>query len=237
MALGILRKIVEKRKEEKELAEREIHSDYPKDLPEYLKIKALIDISNAAFIIYGDHLNFEYPGKTHMVKKISSFTLYDLNVIRAYVSNLETNEETIVQFNGTKESGEYEVLDVLVFRLADTIYPQTRREWDNWLNEDDGLIGYKTLKIEKEGGDVVFERDWDEDGGEHIDPVEIREVVFTDPYEAPVYQTRKAMLYSKEIEGSDEYEYAFAEVVGVPDGQRIEISFGIVIEIANVTIH
>ena len=88
MALGIIRKMVDKRREEKELAVREIHSDYPKYLPEDLRIKALIDISNAAYIIYGDHLNVEYPGKTHMVKRISSFKLFDLYVVRAYVKNL-----------------------------------------------------------------------------------------------------------------------------------------------------
>lgn len=237
MSLGIIRKKLERRREEKELAAREIHPEYPKHLPPHLRINAVVDISNAAFILYGDHIHFEYPGKTHMVKRISTFKLFDLDVIRAYVANIETNEESIIQFNGSMKEDEFEIYDILVFVRADTIYPQTAMEWDEWMNDRDGILGYKTLQFNQEGGDIEFERDWESEGADWVRPLEIREIVFTDPYEAPAYYIRQAMLYAREIEDSEEYEYALAEVVKAREEDRIEMSFGIIVEIANVEIH
>ena len=235
--MGLLTKIVRGRSDKGKSTERSIHKDYPTKLPPNLRIEALIDISNTAFNSYGDHINIEYPGKTHIVKKLSAFRSYGLYVIRAYIQSLDSEEESIVQFNCKYESGEFDVLDTILFRVDGTFHPETEEEWAEWTNETNGMIGYKTLNFSMEGGEIVFNRDWDIDGGQWVRTVELREAVFTDPYEAPLYRMRNAMLYSKEIDGSDEYEYALAEVVKDEDGDRVEMSFGIIVESTNINIH
>jgi hypothetical protein len=99
------------------------------------------------------------------ISAIGEFHCLGLTFYRFYVKDLENNE-WILQVADDKEDTE-----VVLYQTLDEVYPD---DWDFWLNEENGLIGYKDFHTPDQ---VDYFRVLRNPGPDYVNPIEFRESI------------------------------------------------------------
>lgn len=127
-------------------------------------------------LIVGSHVKFDtnshiiYKSKctlpmTHSVKAIGKSKVGDSTVFRIYIEDSHFLQVITNDVNQIEECR--------LFSLQDTVYPSTSLSWQNWLEEDFGLIG----KLEFNFKDDIYLRmsSWADDDLDWVPPVTFTE--------------------------------------------------------------
>lgn len=165
-----------------------------KDVPLRLRIGAGVSIDKTAFILAGEDVFSQNPGKDNVVTAIGMIDFNEFKIYRAYLENLEGDHSCVqVIYNPEEDSIE----QVSILSTMDEVYPQDNEEWDEWLDEKEGHIGMTPFYPDE---DVQFDRVWGE-GSEKIQPETFTEIIYSDAYgEEGLKIEHQAMLYAREVE-------------------------------------
>ena len=193
-----------------------------KDVPLRLRIGAAVSINPTAFLLAGEDLYAENPGKDNVITAIGIIDYNDFKIYRAYM--VKDEEECCLQviYDPSNDSIE----QVTIFSTVDEIYPQDNEEWDEWLDEKEGHIG---MEVFNTPDDVEFDRVWAE-GPEKVHAETFTETIYTDPYgEEGIQVDHQAMLYSRTVE-NDFIEELFLSAEEEDEGAHVRIACGLVID-------
>lgn len=190
----IFKKILTKKKDQAISQDRE---RIDTDLPLGFRLGGLVSLEQADFIIHRDKLNFDNPGKDHVVKAWGSFELFGVKFHRFYCLGKENEEQSIIQVSEVDGKPE----DVRLFRNFEEVTPQDDTEWEDWLGKN-GHIGQGEFGWDDEDGTPVdFVRVWDSDLQGRTNPAHFVETIHTDPYgEDPLQMVSDTMLYSRPLD-------------------------------------
>jgi len=193
----------------------QFYPGYPK-LPETLRVGAILAIEPGEVLRYeGIGLTLPVPSGEMVVEAVSQMELFNLLVSRAYVK--AGDRQALFQFHQQKDGT---LLDVNCFQVYQEIFPGSEADWEVWLGEA-GLIGGPDLNSPS---GATYGRDWGD--GDHANPIEAEEKVFTDPTKAPIVVGHKMMLYSREI--GDDQEYMLVSADDEPGQALVRCLAGVV---------
>lgn len=161
---------------------------YPR-FPLNLRIGAILAVEEAEILRFeGLGLAWLPPREEVLVEALSSMTLFDLRLVRAYARR--GDERLLFQFNLDAAEA---VLDINVFLLLEEIWPATPDDWAVWLDFG-GLIGGADLNAPN---GQHYQRQWGD--GPAISPVAVEERIYTDAAAAPRIVEHRMMLYSRDV--------------------------------------
>lgn len=223
--IGTLKYITQKKlqnlKDRKNLPSR---IDY--DLPYDKTMYGIVGIDNLGFGVYKDKLVIKDPGRTHTIIAIGSFNWNDLKVYKYYMnSNDGKNTGSLLWVTLQNK----EIISTSLYCNYDEI---ENPNWDEWLNKNNGLIGFKDFNINDEGKAFTYIRSFGDPDLKYFDPIQYKETVILDPYGLQGFEVNgKAMIYSREVdEDFEEYVLLAAEEI-FDDGEvkdaKINIMVGI----------
>jgi hypothetical protein len=208
-----------------------------------IRIGGMLTISSPDFILGDGKLKIKGPAEDLYVISYGQFRLGNYLAHRFYLSAGEQLYMLQIIEEVSVRPGEPVVIDECkLYALHDEVYPGDKKEeWDFWLNDTTGYIGYSEFNL-KDG--TIYYRAWenqaeqcDAPGGfTHIPPVEIRESIYMDPYGDDVQTVgHMAMLYGRSVmEGLD--EYLFVGVAEQNDGASVQFSIGIPLNTTDITV-
>lgn len=192
-----------------------------KDVPLRLRIGSGVSINATTFLLAGEDLYVENPGKDNVVTAIGMIDFNDHKIYRAYLENQKGDESCLQVVYDPKEDS---IEQVSIFSTVEEMYPQDDDEWKEWLGEE-GHIGITPFFTPD---DVEFDRVWSE-GPEKVSPESFEEVIYTDPYgEEGVKINHQTMLYAREVE-NDFVEELLVSAEEEEDGAHVRIACGLVI--------
>ena len=142
-------------------AEKELRQDYPLGLHP----NAILRFDPTDFILAGTDLKIDFPTGDMAVAAIGEFRCLGIPFCRFYLRDLG-DEEWALQVADDSRNPE-----VVLYRTIDEVYPD---DWDFWLNEQTGLIGYKDFHTPDE---IDYYRVLRNPGPDYVNPVEFRESI------------------------------------------------------------
>lgn len=236
---GIFKHIAERKKAEVSAA---LKDDLPRvddNLPLGIRINCMIGLDETKFILHSDLLKVQSPGGgKHTVTAAEKFRLGDLELYRIYLEANDTGNSSLLQI-GVDDDG---ISGITLFRIHDEIYPASTEEWDDWLNDEDGLIGYRDFRITNDDGSTFeYQRLWGGDD-EYSEPFHFESTIAFDPYgTSGVKMSCTGMIYGRDIaEGFTEYLFMAHETIlgdeGQSDEEKIVLFIGIGLEQAELTV-
>jgi hypothetical protein len=215
-----------------------------RDLPLGIRVGSMLSILSVDSILAGDQLKIKMPTKDLMVVAYGKFFISPFTGYRFYLS-ADSGELFTLQ---VVLDAKGKVDDCKLFALHDEIITN---DWDFWINERDGYIGYSVfqLKPEPDGTPgMTYFRAWDNQSEEiileqngndtltHIPPVEFAETVYGDPFGNEVRKVKHtSMLYGRDVTDTVA-EYMMASVAEDSDGASIQILLGLPLEPASVKV-
>ena len=136
-----------------------------------------------------------------------------------------SNAKTLLQLADDKTSQE-----LVLYQTQDEVYPD---DWDFWLNEETGLIGYKDFQT-PDG--LLYFRALHMPGPDYANPIEFQENVKGD--DDNFYINHAMMLYSRGVEtpGSEMTEYLLVSKEIDEEGALVRVMAGVPVEPASLTI-
>jgi hypothetical protein len=209
-----------------------------KDLPLGIRIGGIVEVPQVDFILAGQDLKIKHPGSSNVVSSYGAFPVGDSRVHRFYLdaSNLVYMLQIVTDRQQTVE-------ECKLFMPYDEVYPD---DWDFWLSEKDGYIGYEIFQ-DKDG--VQYFRVWDNDEGKivveddgkgnqitRIPPKEFIETIYLTPF-GDENETVKydSMLYGRNVNANVD-EYLLLSAVNEKDGASVQIMVGIELQPSSIKV-
>ncbi len=236
---GIFKHIAERKKEQ---IASTLKGDLPRidsNLPLGIKINCMIGLDETKFILHGDLLKVQSPGGgKHTVTAAEKFRIGSLEMFRIYLESNDTGNSSLLQISLDDNS----ISGITLFRIYDEIYPANEDEWDQWLNDKNGLIGYQDFQITNDDGSVFeYQRLW---GGDdtYTEPFHFNSTVACDPYGTSGMKMRSTgMIYGRDISDAfKEFLFIAHETVLRDDGdideEKVVLFIGIGLEQAELTV-
>jgi hypothetical protein len=206
-------------------------------LPLELRFGSTIEISPLAFILAEEELHIKQPKGNLAVISYGTFDVMSAKVHRFYLDDAGVGIYCLQIATNAKS----EIEDCKLFLLFDEI---TVSDWDYWLNEKTGYIGYSEFDL----SGITFYRVWQDEASEvvlesneefkitRIPPVSFTEKILTDPFgETFTYTEYDAMLYGRAAT-DDVDEYLFLAAVKDDSGASVQLMTGLMIEPAAVKV-
>jgi hypothetical protein len=235
---GLLKRIGMKKYDELKETFQSTGDRIDKELPLGLRIRGLVDIPQVDFILAGDALKIRHPGPNCIVASYGYSVMGKSMVHRFYLQaaddvymlQIVTDEQKIID-------------ECRLFMTYDEVYPD---DWNFWLSDRDGYIGYEVFQL-KDGtqyyrvwedpeAEVVVEQDEQGNRITRIPPVEFLETVYHDPY-GKQSETVKcdSMLYGRNVNENVD-EYLLVSAVNEQDGACVRIMVGVGLEPASLKV-
>lgn len=185
---------------------------------------AMAEIDESPLILAGEALKLVNPGGRHQISGVSEMETGDgRDWYRAYLDG-------VAGFLEISADGR----EVRLFTLIDEVLPASPEEWEFWLDEQDGYIGYPVFET-KDG--TAWQRAW-LPGDSRVHPVEIAEN-FTGQAGDKAETEHFAMLYRRAtglVAPAPQTEYLLVAAVQDEGGACVEILAGIDLNPAAVTV-
>ncbi|MBW1940311.1 MAG: DUF2491 family protein [Deltaproteobacteria bacterium] len=202
-----------------------------RDLPLGLHINGKILLDQTPFLLWEDKMTIVFPGKEQQVAAYGKATIGDSYLHRFYlVSDDGRNQESMLQITCDIKN---DIQECRLFRSMDEVVPESQEDWDFWLSEEDGSIGWQAFES-KEG--VLYDRAWDDSGDDHVLAIGFEETVHGDSAgEDTLKISHEAMLYGRWINEDDETaEYILLSAEDHGDEAFVHIMAGIDINPASI---
>ena len=194
-----------------------------------IRIGGTVRLDPSTFIVAGDSLKMDEPKGDCVVAAAGWYDCGGIRYHRFYLNDIEGNE-FILEVGLGRSGG---VGELMLYQAADEIYPETTEDWDLWLNEENGLIGFKDFSTPDE---IVYERLWGQNGADYMAPPEFDEIVTDDPFVAEVAKvSHAAMLYGRTLDESV-VEYLWVDNTNDDHGAAVLVSTGVEIHPASLTV-
>jgi hypothetical protein len=237
--VGIFKHIAERKKEQITSARKGDLARIDNNLPLGIKINCMIGLDETKFILHGDLLKVQSPGGgKHTVTAAEKFRIGGLEMFRIYLESNDTGNSSLLQIGVDDGS----ISGINLFRVYDEIYPANENEWDEWMNNENGLIGYRDFQITNDDGSVFeYQRMWGGDD-EYAEPFHFESTVACDPYGTSGMKMRSTgMIYYRDIaDAFREFLFMAQETVLKDDGDideaKIVLLIGIGLEQAELTV-
>ena len=209
-----------------------------KDLPLGLRINGMVEIPEVDFILGGDSLKVKHPGSSNVVVSYGSFPVGDSRVHRFYL-----DAQSLIYVLQIITDRQKVIEECKLFMPYDEIYPD---DWDFWLAERDGYIGYEIFQT-KDG--VQYFRVWgsdenatvvseDEQGNKitRIQPFEFLETLHLSSYGDQTETVKyDSMLYGRHANENVD-EYLLVSAVNERDGASVQIMVGIELQPSSIKV-
>jgi hypothetical protein len=209
-----------------------------KNLPLGIRINGIVEIPEVDFILGGNDLKIKYPGSSNIVSSYGYFPVGDSKVHRFYLDAGETIYLLQVVLDRQQA-----IEECKLFMPYDELFPD---DWDFWLAERDGYIGYEIFQT-KDG--VQYFRVWgsdeeptvvaqDEQGNQitRISPFEFIETIHTNPYGDQTETVKyDSMMYGRHVNENVD-EYLIVSAVNERDGASVQIMVGIELQSASIKV-
>jgi hypothetical protein len=197
--------------------------------PMGLRLGCTVRIDPSLFILAGDAINVAQPSGDCAVSAAGSYAYGGATFHRIFVKDL-AGQEFCLQL-GVEADGR--VAEAILYQMLDEVFPESSDDWDNWLNDENGLIGYRDFSTPDGTG---YQRMWDPNGADHIEPREYEERLTDDPYVEQVMNlAHAAMLYARRVDDTT-VEYALVDKIEDDDGASVQISAGIEVPVVSLSV-
>lgn len=190
-----------------------------------MRLGGSVTVDSLPFRVLGEQLLFQLPPPGQMVEARGHVDLgQGAELHRFYLT-----DDAFVQIN--TQGGAVE--EIKLFQFAETRHPNTREALEAWLRKDSELGRYE---VEVKG--KKFTRVWGDEGANYSPPVVFDEHVFKKSDSTADYDlTHYAMLYQREIPGSERLEYLLIAVEDSgPNDFCVVFSLGVDISAADLEI-
>lgn len=187
------------------------------DAPLGIKLNSLITLDDTPSLINPELEWFE--GGKYTALAISRLKLFGEKTYRIYMKNTENDDEVFMQLN---QDGS----EVIFFKQAYEFQPESDEDWSDWLNTDDGLIGYSDIETPD---DETYLRLWG--SGKWSAPISVVEDIEIAGEQSESEEgeyNSDSMLFSRILD-SDETEYLLVAVEFDLDNGEDDILANIVI--------
>jgi hypothetical protein len=207
---------------------KKVFSAPPEKPPVYplgLHQNAVIRFDPSDFILAAGDLKIALPEGDISVMAVGAFSCLGVSFHRFYLEDLQKTEWVLQ----VAESGQE--LDLILFQTIDEVYPD---DWDFWLNESTGLIGYKDFHTPDQ---VEYYRVYANPGPDWSSPIEFEELIrgLGENYSI----SHAMMLYNRGIEtaaGEELVEYLLVSREEDEDGVLVRIMAGVPVSPMSLTI-
>jgi len=226
--MGVIAKILEKKSKRAIGHIKDVFSSKPDREPDYplgLHMNAVLRFDPTDFILAGDDLKVEFPTGDIAVSAIGEFRCLGLSFYRFYVKDLNDNEWTLQVAGAGKD------MEIVLYQTLDEVYPD---DWDFWLNEETGLIGYQDFNTPDQ---VEYLRLLRNPGPAYVNPVEFRESIRGGG--ESLYIDHAMMLYSRDIQAAGDHalnEYLLVSREEDEEGAMVRIMAGVPVGPMSLTI-
>jgi hypothetical protein len=196
-----------------------------RNLPLGLYVGATVDLDATPFLLGGAALKIKLPGERHTVEAFGRVNFGGSTLYRFYLKSMPGDEESMLQLAVNKAGG---IDECRLFRSFDQVYPHQVEEWDFWLNEKEGYIGWPAFETKDD--QTQYPRVWAADNPDHVPGFKFSETIIMDRYGQQVETVNHtAMLYGRWINETHkivEYMLVGAEMHG-SDQALINVLVGI----------
>ena len=170
-----------------------------RNLPFDIHIDGNISLDTVPFLIHGDKLAMERPGKACRVTAYGRIGMDGTTIHRFYLQDAADEDRTaLLQVVVDGDS----VAECRLFSSLDEVCPDSRDEWAFWLDEEEGYIGWSAFEDKKAR---VFDRIWGDEDEPRTAPVEFTETVYLDRFgEKTLTVSHAAMLYGRWVDEETE---------------------------------
>lgn len=219
--MGVVAKILEKKSRETLDRVKNFFSGSPdeeprKDYPLGAHLNAVLRFDPTDFILAGDSIKVALPAGDITVMAIGEFRCLGMPFYRYYLKDMDDNE-WVLQVSDDNEGDR----EVVLYQTLDEVFPD---DWDFWLNEETGLIGYKDFQT-PDG--LTYSRTLRVPGPDYARPVQFMENIRG---EVALHIDHAMMLYNRSIEvaGSPEFtEFLLVSREIDEDGALVRIMAGV----------
>jgi len=197
----------------------------PSSLPLGLRLGGAVTIDALPFRVLGSELLFELPEGNQVIESRGYIDLgQGADLHRFYLS-----DDAFIQVS--TQAGTVD--EIKLFQFVETKHPNTRAALEAWLKEDSEL-GRSEVQLKGKS----FQRVWGDASLAYSPPVVFDEQVFKTNAAKPDYDlTHYAMLYEREIPGSERLEYLLMSVEDSgPNDFCVVFSVGVDISAADLEI-
>jgi hypothetical protein len=194
-AWAIFKVIAEKKKQQVEGFLGRETSPKPADeaLPFNMFVGSSIVVSEIPFTLCGDQLAVKQPAGENIVHAFSKTPINSSILYRFYVG-IGSDGEHMIQIVTDRKGA---VEECRLFRTHAEVFPESREEWDFWLDEKEGYIGLNQFQ-DKDG--TLFKRLWCGSEDLRVAPVRFTEKINLDRYGRDfVTVAHQAMLYGRVV--------------------------------------
>ncbi len=236
--MGLLARILKKKVAQTVAGFQKKNQRIDLDWPLKIRLGSTIRFDASLFILAGDDLKMAVPASDCVVAAAGSYLLGHSKYYTFYVKDTE-DVEWFLQLGLERSMA---VGSAMLYQTIDEAYPETAEDWDLWLNEETGLIGFKDFQT-PDG--MTYQRLWKQEGPDYAAPWCYDESVTDDPFVPSSFNiSHHAMLYGRSIRraqgfragGESVVENLLADKIEDDDGACIQISAGIEVPIMSLTI-
>jgi hypothetical protein len=191
-------------------------------------------IDNTPFILAGeDNLLVMTPngeGKIVSIGQIDINLGGDFKIYRFYLQ-YQNDQDAMIQLVQDKANGD--IIEILYLKVIDEVYPENSNDWDMWINDENGLLGYKDFNTP---GGITYLRTLPEHGGEKVDPIYMKEHISIDPFNSNEMETDHEMVFYGRAINEDVSEYCIVSQENDDEGEYIRILIGIPLDPSFITV-
>ena len=220
------------------------------NFPLGLRLNAPIKLSQINFALGEQSLLTKFPGEENIIKYIGVTENEEVHIYRFYFDQLDSRDLSYLEVSVNPKNRD-EINHLRIYNIYDWITPETEEEFEDWMNEEDGMIGHPIFEITLDNSDesedaFVYERVWGGSPDNQETPVEVIEKIHTlkkndDEKEKIEYLgdiNHNCMLYGRFDEHTDGNEYCFlSSFDGGPLETGIWIIVGIDIPESSLTVY
>ena len=226
--MGMVSKILAKKGRQAVSRVKDVFSAGPEKEPDYplgLHQNAILRFDPTDFILAAGSFKIDLPAGDISVMAVGEFRCLGVCFHRFYLKDLKDAEWVLQAAEGQRD------LELILFQTIDEVYPD---DWDFWLNEQTGLIGYKDFHTPDQ---VEYYRVYQNPGPDWSSPIEFQESVRGG---GEMFSFGHAMmLYSRGINaaaGEDLTEYLLVSREEDDEGVLVRIMAGVPLNPASLTV-
>ncbi|MGA2402264.1 MAG: DUF2491 family protein [Syntrophobacteraceae bacterium] len=226
--MGVVAKILEKKGRRAVSRIKDVFSGGPEKEPDYplgLHMNAILRFDPTDFILAAKSLKIDLPAGDISIMAVGEFNSLGVSFHRFYLKDLK-DAEWVLQLAESKQN-----LELVLYQTIDEVYPD---DWDFWLNEQTGLIGYKDFHTPDQ---VEYSRVLRNPGPGYVSPIEFRESVRGCGEKLSV--SHAMMIYSRDIQtlaGENMTEYLLVSKEEDEEGVLVRIMAGVPVGPMSLTI-